>query len=78
MLSVAHVLLSCRTSVEDDVFEQLREMDDVKEVSRTIGVYNMVIKLESESDASIKETISNKIRKLSNIDATLTLVSTLN
>lgn len=47
-------------------------MNHVKKVSRKFGAYDMIVKLESNSEKDIKETISNKIRRLKNIGYTLT------
>jgi len=69
------VLLTCDNSAEDDLYRQLTNIKNVKEVIRTFGAYNMVIKIESDSEKIIKETISNKIRRLKNIGYTMTLNS---
>ena len=74
-MSVTHVLLTCENSDEDSICQQIQKMNHVKEVSLTFGAYNMIVKLESDSEKDIMETIRNKIRRLKNIGYTMTLTS---
>lgn len=74
-MSVTHVLLTCENSDEDRICQQIQKMNHVKEVSLTFGAYDMIVKLESDSEKNIMETIRNKIRRLKNIGYTMTLTS---
>lgn len=74
-MSVTHVLLTCENSNKDSICQQIQKMNHVKEVSRTSGAYTMIVKIESNSEQDIRETISNKIRRLKNIVYPMTLTS---
>ena len=60
---------------EDGVIEELSKMDDVKEVQKTIGQYDIVAKIESDSEKDLKETISSKIRNMDPLRSVLILAS---
>jgi len=49
-------------------------MDSIKEIHGTLGVYDIIAKVESENQEKLKEAIIGDIRKLTNIKSTLTLM----
>ena len=49
-------------------------MDSVKEVHGTLGVYDIIAKIESEKPEKIREAIIGDIRKLDHVKSTLTLL----
>ena len=51
-------------------------MDFVKEVSGTLGVYDIIAKVESDKSEKIREAIIGDIRKLEHVKSTLTLLGT--
>ena len=71
----AYLLISCDIGKEDGVIEELSKMDDVKEVQKTIGQYDIVAKIESDSEKDLKETISSKIRNMDPLRSVLILAS---
>jgi len=74
-MEIAHILVKCNDSENDMVLEGIKSIREVKEVQKTFGAYNVVIRLEAESVSKIKETISNNIRNKHGILSTLTLVT---
>ena len=70
----AYVLINCDTGSEDSIINQLKNMDFVKEVHGTLGVYDIIAKVESEKPEKIKEAIIGDIRKLDHVKSTLTLL----
>jgi DNA-binding Lrp family transcriptional regulator len=72
----AFVLINCDTGSEEFLIEQLKKMDNVKEVHGTLGVYDIIVKVESKKPQSLREAIIGDIRKLSHVKSTLTLLST--
>ncbi|MFB5630823.1 MAG: Lrp/AsnC ligand binding domain-containing protein [Nitrosopumilaceae archaeon] len=70
------VLINCDTGSEKFLIEQLKKMENVKEVHGTLGVYDIVVKVESEKSQKLREAIIGDIRKLSHVKSTLTLLST--
>jgi len=58
---------------EESVMNELEKTDSVKEVTRVIGSYDIVVKLEEASSDDVKNIISSKIRTIDKIRTTLTL-----
>jgi len=73
-MEIAHILVKCDDE-NDDVLDELQLIDGVKEVKKTFGAYNAVVKLEAESVSKIKNIMSDKIRNKRGILSTLTLVT---
>ena len=74
-METAHILVKCDDE-NDEVLDELQSIDGVKEVKKTFGAYNAVVKLEAESVSKIKKIMSEKIRSKRGILSTLTLVTT--
>lgn len=70
----AYVLINCDTGYEELIIKELKKMDSIKEIHGTLGVYDIIAKVESENQEKLKEAIIGDIRKLTNIKSTLTLM----
>jgi len=70
----AYILASCDTGYDEYVVNRLKNIDGVKEAHGTFGTYDIIAKIESENDEELRYVISKKIRRISKIRATLTLI----
>ena len=70
----AYVLINCDIGSEEDVISHLKTIDGVKEVHGTFGVYDIIVKIESDNHDTLRDTITWKIRKMERIRSTLTLM----
>ncbi len=68
------VLINCEPGKEPEVLQQLHKMKNVVDTQETFGVYDIVARIESDSQSQLAHIISDKIRKISNINTTLTLI----
>ncbi len=75
-MEYAYVLINCDTGFEESIIEQLKKMDEIKQVQGTFGVYDIIAEIESQKPEKLKEAIIGDIRKLSNVKSTLTLMGT--
>jgi hypothetical protein len=73
-LEHAYVLINCDTGSEESIINKLKDMDSVKEVHGTLGVYDIIAKVESEKPEKIREAIIGDIRRLDHVKTTLTLL----
>ncbi len=71
----AFVLITCDLGAEEDVISHLKTIDGVKEVHGTFGAYDIIAKIESDNQETLRDTIAWKIRKIERIRATLTLMT---
>ena len=69
----AYVLMGCKLGSEKSIISELKSIENVKEVHGTLGLYDIIAKLESDSADAITQTITEKIRKIENIGSTMTL-----
>ena len=74
MLTTAYVLINCELGKENDIIENLKHMDSVKEVHGTFGAYDIVAKVEHSEKDKLRELITWGIRKIENVRSTLTLM----
>ena len=72
-MSRAYVLLNCEPDSEKPLISALQRVDNVTDVHGTLGMYDMVLRIESDSDESVKSTVTERIRRLDKIHTTMTL-----
>ena len=73
-MATAFVLINCEFNSEKNITQQLKSIDNVKEVYGTFGAYDILVKIESDHVEKIRDTITQKIRKVEKISSTLTLM----
>ncbi len=69
----AYVLMNCELGSEKDVIALLNKIDGVKEAHGTLGLYDIAVQIESDSEEKIREIVTGTIRKMSKIHSTMTL-----
>ena len=73
-MTTAYVLINCKMGSEEQIIDELKNIQSVKEIHGTFGAYDIVAKVESKSVQELRETITWQIRKLSNITSTITVM----
>ncbi|MFP6577493.1 MAG: Lrp/AsnC ligand binding domain-containing protein [Candidatus Nitrosopelagicus sp.] len=73
-MTEAFVLINCDLGAEDEIIQNLKGLDNVIEVAGTFGAYDIIVKVEAENNEQLRETIAWRIRKMSKIRSTLTLM----
>ena len=69
------MLISCNSGADDYVISNLKSIDTVKEVYGCFGAYDVIVKMESDSEDELKKSITRRIRKVPKIQATITLMA---
>ncbi len=72
-MSLAFVLVQCTIGHEMEVLRDLLKLDSVKEAKGTFGYYDLLVKIMASSNREIEKAITEKIRKIKNVNATTTL-----
>ena len=72
-MAIAYVLINVELGKEKDILNQLRSIENVKEVNAVYGVYDIIAKVEADSMEKLKEIVTYKIRRLADIRSTLTM-----
>ena len=69
----AFVFITTESDASYLALEDLKKIDEVKEVYLSRGAYDLVAKVSGESFDSLREIVHTRIGNLSNIKSTLTL-----
>jgi DNA-binding Lrp family transcriptional regulator len=70
----AFVLINVESGSEDEVLNELKNLEGVEEAYFSYGVYDLVTKIKADSMEQLKEMVTRKIRALSKVRSTLTLI----
>ena len=69
----AYVLIGCELGSENDIVSKLSKMDKVKDARVVYGDYDIVVEVETETEAQMDSIITKKIRRLDKVRSTMTL-----
>jgi DNA-binding Lrp family transcriptional regulator len=73
-MTKAYVLISNESGADDSIIEDLNRIYSIKEAHGTFGAYDIITKLYSDSLENLEHDVFNKIRNISKIHSTLTLL----
>ncbi|MFZ0202327.1 MAG: Lrp/AsnC ligand binding domain-containing protein [Nitrososphaeraceae archaeon] len=73
-MTSAFLLVNIEFSFGDDVMMKLRNMPEVVDVYRVQGMYDIIAKVELDSEEELKELVSEHIRKVEGITGTVTIM----
>lgn len=76
-MGTVYVLINCDLGSEIDIVNALTKLPEVKEVRGTYGVYDIFVKIEADSNESLENVITHKIRTMPKIRSTVTLTPIL-
>ena len=72
-MSVAYVLVQCKIGYEMKILKELLSFHFVKEAKGTFGFYDILVKIEDQSEKKIEHNITKDIRQINNVVTTTTL-----
>ena len=80
-MPIAYVLINSDLGTDVSIITKIREIltgekDIQYEIQGVYGVYDIILKLSSTSSDVLRSIITNKIRKINNIQSTLTMTVT--
>lgn len=70
----AYVLINTNFGMEDSVVRDLKKVEGVTEAFKVYGVYDIVAKVEAQTLEKVKETVAWKLRKISDVKSTITML----
>jgi DNA-binding Lrp family transcriptional regulator len=78
-MPTSFVLINSNLGTDAEIIEKIKEMmlaqDDVKlELQGVYGVYDIIVKLSSDDNAKLRSIVTNDIRKIENVQSTLTMM----
>ena len=72
-MNIAYVLVQSTIGHEMEVLGDLLKIQFVKDAKGTFGYYDILVKIEADSEKEIEKIITKKIRKVKNVNTTTTL-----
>ena len=73
-MPLAFVMISAETGRENEVMDELKEIEHIKEACLTYGAYDIVAEVETETREKLEEIITGKVRRIGSVRSTLTLM----
>jgi DNA-binding Lrp family transcriptional regulator len=78
-LPTAFILLNSDLGSDQEIVTKIKEILNVEkglkfEVQGVYGIYDIVVKIESENADHLRSVITNKIRKIDKVQSTLTMM----
>jgi DNA-binding Lrp family transcriptional regulator len=70
----AFVLINVESGSEDEVLKELKGIEGVEEAYFSYGVYDIITKIRAETMELLKEMVTRRVRTLSKVRSTLTLI----
>lgn len=70
----AFVLINVESGAEEDVIGELKKIEGIEEAYFSYGVYDIITKINADSMERLKDMVTKKIRTLSRVRSTLTLI----
>ena len=79
MLPTSYILINSDLGTDETIITKIKEiLADKKDIQYEIrggyGVYDIVLKLTSDDMDTLRSTITNKIRKITSVESTLTMM----
>ncbi len=74
-MTTAYVLINCDLGFDTEIIDEIKQLEEVKEAHGIFGVYDIIIKLESDNVDNLRDIITWKIRKLKRVRSTLALMA---
>lgn len=72
-MPVVYILINAELGMEEDLIQELRKIENIKEAYIAYGVYDVIVKAEAENMESLKELVAFKIRRMKEVKNTLTM-----
>lgn len=73
-MPMAFLLINTELGAENELVNELKTIENVKEVYPVYGVYDIVAKVAADTVEKVKDTITWKIRRLEKVRSTLTMI----
>lgn len=70
----ALVLMNAEMGYENKLVDQLKKTPHVSEVYAVYGVYDVMVKIETDSMEQLRDVISTGLRRIDGVKSTLTMI----
>jgi DNA-binding Lrp family transcriptional regulator len=68
------VLINVESGTEEEVVKELKKIPGVEEAYYSYGVYDIITKVNADSMDGLKDMVTRKVRTITKVRSTLTLI----
>ncbi len=73
-MPTAFVLINCDLGSEGDIIKEIKRIPEVIDVTHTIGVYDIIVKISSGDMFKLRKIIKLSIKNIDKVRSTLTMI----
>lgn len=74
MMAMAFVLINAETGAENELLKILKTIPEVKEAYVVYGVYDIIARVQTDTERELKDVVTSKIRRLDKVRSTITMI----
>ena len=75
-MTSAYLLIKAKKDHKQDLMESLKQIKELIEINETVGVYNIVAKIESNDVEKLRDIVLWKIRILDSVKSVMVINET--
>ena len=72
--SSAFVLIDCDFPFLEDIIKELKKIPEIEEFYRVQSIYDIIAKVNADSEEQLNEIVVRKVREIKGIKNTLTMI----
>jgi len=77
-LVLAYILAKMEAGKDEEIFEKIKELREIKEASATYGIYDLLIKVSFEKVEELDSFIFDVVRRIPGVKETVTMIAAKN
>jgi DNA-binding Lrp family transcriptional regulator len=74
LTSSAFVLIDCDFPFSENIIEELKKISEIEEFYRVQSIYDIIAKVNADSEDQLNEIVMRKVREIEGIKNTLTMI----
>ena len=73
-MTSAFLFINAELLFIEDVINKLKELPEIVDVFKVQGIYDIIARVESDTEENLKELVSERIRRIDRITGTVTVI----
>jgi DNA-binding Lrp family transcriptional regulator len=73
-MTSAFLFINAELLFMEDVINKLKEVPEIADVYKVQGIYDIIARINSDTEEKLKELVSERIRRIDKITGTVTVI----
>jgi DNA-binding Lrp family transcriptional regulator len=73
-MTSAFLFINAELLFIEDVINKLKELPEIADVYKVQGIYDIIARVNSDTEEKLKELVSERIRRIDRITGTVTVI----